>query len=87
MILNEFMELSQNLGILRKGQVAIIKGLSPDCNREVRQRLLDLGFVRGSEISVQNISPLRDPIAYNIHDTLISLRNEDAAKVLIQVKE
>ena len=81
------MELNQNLGILKKGQVAIIKGLSANCNREVRQRLLDLGFVRGSEISVQNVSPLKDPIAYNIHNTLISLRNEDAANVLIEVKE
>ena len=80
------MEFDQNLAILKKGQVAIITGLSADCSREVRQRLLDLGFVRGSEISVQNISPLRDPIAYNIHDTLISLRNEDAAHVLIQIK-
>ena len=82
-----FMELNYNLAQLQKGQSAIIKGLSPECNREVRQRLLDLGFVRGSEISVQNISPLKNPIAYNIHDTLISLRNEDAAKVLIKVKE
>ena len=81
------MELNQNLGILKKGQVAIITGLSINCNREVRQRLLDLGFVRGSEISVQNVSPLKDPIAYNIHNTLISLRNEDAANVLIEVKE
>ncbi|QOW09210.1 ferrous iron transport protein A [Kaistella flava (ex Peng et al. 2021)] len=81
------MELSQNLGILKKDQVAVITGLSPNCSREVRQRLLDLGFVRGSEISVQNISPLKNPIAYNIHDTLISLRNEDAANVLIEVKE
>lgn len=81
------MEENKNLGILRKGQTAVITGLSPKCNREVRQRLLDLGFVRGSEINVQNISPLNDPIAYNIHDTLISLRNEDACNVLIEIKE
>ena len=81
------MESQYNLAQLHKGQTAVIKGLSPECNQEVRQRLLDLGFVRGSEISVQNISPLKNPIAYNIHDTLISLRNEDAAKVLIEVKE
>lgn len=81
------MEQPQNLSVLKKDQLAVIVGLSPNCNREVRQRLLDLGFVRGSEISVQNISPLRNPIAYNIHNTLISLRNEDAAHVLIEIKE
>jgi ferrous iron transport protein A len=81
------MEESQNLGILKKGELGVITGLEKDCAREVRQRLLDLGFVRGSEITVQNVSPLGDPIAYNIHDTLISLRREDATKVLIEIKE
>ncbi len=78
---------TQNLGILQKGQIGLITGLAKNCGREVRQRLLDLGFVRGSEIIVQNISPLGNPIAYNIHDTLISLRNEDAVKVLIEIKK
>lgn len=81
------MESSNNLGLLKKDQIAVIIGLSPNCSREVRQRLLDLGFVRGSEITVQTISPLRNPVAYNIHDTLISLRNEDARNVLIEIKE
>ena len=81
------MGTGQNLGHLTKNQVAVIVGLSTNCSREVRQRLLDLGFVRGAEITVQNISPLGNPIAYNIHDTLISLRNEDAANVLIELKE
>lgn len=74
-----------HLGLLKQGQKANIVGLSSDCKREVRQRLLDLGFVRGAEISIQNISPLRDPIAYNIHNTLISLRSEDAVNVLIEL--
>ena len=78
---------NQNLGILKKGQLAVILGLAPNCGREVRQRLLDLGFVRGSEINVQNVSPLGNPIAYNHHDTLISLRNEDAVNILIEVIE
>ncbi len=72
-----------HLGLLQQGQQASIVGFSTGCKKEVRQRLLDLGFVRGAEISIQNISPLRDPIAYSIHNTLISIRNEDAAKVLI----
>jgi ferrous iron transport protein A len=79
------MESTQNLGILKKGESAVILGLAPTCRQEVRQRLLDLGFVRGSEISIQNVSPLGNPIAYNIHDTLISLRNEDAVNILIEI--
>ncbi|ADX66762.1 MULTISPECIES: FeoA family protein [Weeksella] len=76
-----------HLGLLEKGQVGIIQNLSTECRQEVRQRLLDLGFVRGAEISIRYISPLGDPIAYSIHDTLISLRKEDAVKVLIDLKK
>ncbi len=74
-----------HLGMLQQGQFARIIGLSATCKKEVRQRLLDLGFVRGAEISIQNVSPLKDPIAYNIHNTLISLRSEDAVNVLIEL--
>ncbi len=81
------MNLRQHLGLLRKGQVAVITGIVSECKGEIRQRLLDLGFVKGAEISVQNISPLNDPVAYGIHDTLISLRKEDALNVLIEIKE
>lgn len=81
------MDVHQHLGLLRKGQAAVITGIAPDCKGEIRQRLLDLGFVRGTEISIQNISPLNDPIAYGIHNTLISLRKEDALNVLIEIKE
>lgn len=75
-----------HLGSLKKGQIAVITGLSPACRQEVKERLLDLGFVKGTEISIQNISPMGDPIAYRIHNTLISLRKEDAMNVLVNVK-
>lgn len=74
-----------HLGLLKKGQTAVIVGLSDNCNREIKERLLDLGFVRGAHIAVQNVSPLNNPTAYNIHDTIISLRNEDARHVLIKI--
>ncbi|MEI2271368.1 ferrous iron transport protein A [Sphingobacterium sp. ML3W] len=74
------------LGLLKKGELASIAGIATDCRQEIRQRLLDLGFVKGAEISIQNISPLGDPIAYNIHGTQISLRKEDALHVLITHK-
>lgn len=74
------------LGFLKKDERANIHGITMDCGQEIRQRLLDLGFVRGTEITVQNISPLGDPIAYNIHGALISLRREDALQILITHK-
>lgn len=70
---------------LHKGQQAQIKGIKETCPLEVRHRLLDLGFVIGASVRIQNISPLGDPIAYDIHDTLICLRKDDAFNVLIEL--
>jgi len=73
-----------HLDSLKKEQSATILEISEDCNWEIRQRLLDLGFIRGTKIYVQNISPLGDPIAFNVRNTLISLRKEDVKKILVK---
>lgn len=72
-----------NLSNLAIGQKAVIRGIERGCPREVHQRFLDLGFVPGAEIYVHNISPLKDPVAYSIYNTIISLRREDAERVLV----
>lgn len=73
------------LSALKPGQNAIIQAIDIGCPKIIRQRFLDLGFIRGASISVQNISPLGNPTAYLIHNTLISLRNEDAAYIEVQL--
>lgn len=72
-----------NLAELKIDETAIINGIKRECPAEVHQRFLDLGFVSGTIIAVHNISPLKDPVAYLIYNTIISLRNEDAQMVLI----
>ena|GEM_PF-125686 len=78
-----FMSTTLTLASLEIGKTAVVSGFTTDCRQEVRQRLLDLGFVRGAKIRVENISPLADPVAYNIHNTQIALRKTDALCVLI----
>lgn len=75
------------LSELKYGETARIKALSDQCQGEARRRLLDLGFVRGTVISVQNISPLGNPVAYRLRETLIALRKEQADEVLIEKEE
>lgn len=70
-----------SLADLKMGDSAVITRISSNCENHIRQRLLDLGFVKGAQVSVQNISPLGDPVAYCIHETLIALRREDALLV------
>ena len=74
------------LSLLSPNQSAIITEISPNYQGEKRQRLLDLGFTKGSEINIQNISPLGDPTSYLIHNTIIALRKEDAQNIIIEIK-
>ena len=60
-----------------------IVGISKECRGENRRRLLDLGFVKGSEIHVDLENPLKNPTAYAIKGTSIALRKDQADKILI----
>lgn len=81
---NEALQVETRLSELTYGEEAEIVGIEESCKGEIRRRLLDLGFVRGTIITVQNISPLSNPVAYNLRNTLIALRNEQAQCILIK---
>ncbi len=49
-----------------------------NCNNEFRQRMLDLGIIKGSKIIPVLKSPSGDPIAYEIRGSIIAIRKEDA---------
>lgn len=72
------------LSSLNKNEKAKIIGISKECRGENRRRLLDLGFVKGAQISVDLMNPLSEPKAYLIKGTVIALRNDQASKILIQ---
>jgi len=48
-----------------------------------RRRLLDLGFVPGTTIEVEMVSPGGDPTAYRVRGTLIALRREQSSLIYI----
>tara|TARA_Y100000782_G_C10151092_1_gene251563 strand:- start:284 stop:532 length:249 start_codon:yes stop_codon:yes gene_type:complete len=77
----------KKLSDLKKGQEATVLKIQENCSDAVRQRMLDLGFVKGARIVVENTSPLNDPVAYNVHHTQICLRRKDASQIWIEVAE
>lgn len=68
---------------LKPGQEGRILGLTPACRGAERRRLLDLGFVPGTEVAAELASPAGDPTAYRVRGTLIALRREQATLVRI----
>lgn len=54
-----------------------------------RRRLLDLGIVPGTKIENLMSSPLGDPVAYSVRDSIVALRREQAEliEILIATEE
>jgi Fe2+ transport system protein FeoA len=74
----------KKLSQLKKGdrgkvvKIGSIKG-------NIRQRLLDMGLVVGSEVAVQGVAPLGDPVEIKIKGYNLTLRKEEAAGIDVEV--
>lgn len=54
-----------------------------DERSKIRRRLQDLGIISGTLITCTAKSPLGDPSAYRIRQTIIALRKQDADHIII----
>lgn len=70
-----------SLNQLKIGKTAYVRSLS--AADPMRRRLLDLGFVNGSEVRCLLESAAGDPRAYLVKNTVVALRNQDAASIEI----
>lgn len=78
---------THTLAELTPGQRARVLGLAPACRGPERRRLLDLGFVPGTPIEVELVSPAGDPVAYRLRDSLVALRRQQAALVRVSFEQ
>ena len=74
----------ERLSSLQPGEAADIVGLSPLCRGLERNRLLDLGVVPGSRVTVDLVNPSGSPIAYRLRGASIALRRDQAQRVRIR---
>jgi DtxR family transcriptional regulator, Mn-dependent transcriptional regulator len=75
------------LAQLQPGQRAQVIELAPSCRGQERRRLLDLGFVPGTEVRVDVVSPSGDPTAYRVRGASIALRQSQASHIRIGMPE
>jgi ferrous iron transport protein A len=50
----------------------------------LRRRFYDIGFVPGNDVFCVGVSPLGDPKAYLVNDTVVAVRSDDAKCVIIK---
>lgn len=69
------MEVSQT-GIVRK----------VTASGEMGRRLREMGIVPGVAITVQGRAPLKDPVAIKVRDFVLTLRNNEADHIIVEVE-
>lgn len=74
------------LSALEIGEKAEIIGISPNCRGQQRRRLMDLGIVPGSLVTVVMKSASGDPIGYRVMGTTIGIRKNQADQVFVTRK-
>ena len=73
---------SMRLSELTAGRSAQVMAVTGD--RELRRRLLEMGFCNGAQVELVRRAPLGDPIEFRLRGYLLSLRNEQALHVLVK---
>jgi DtxR family Mn-dependent transcriptional regulator len=74
----------QSLSSLKTGEEAEVLGISRACRGAQRRRLMDLGIVPGTVISMAMASAGGDPKAFNIRGAMIALREDQSDFIHIQ---
>jgi len=74
-----------SLRALQVDQPAVIASVT--AKGEMGRRIRDMGLAPGVQVSVFGRAPLYDPVALRVLGATISLRNNEADHILVQVEE
>ena len=72
------------LNELKPGQSAVITSVGGEM--ELRCRLLDMGLIPHTRVTLQKVAPMGDPIEIHIRGYELTLRVDDAKKIGIEMK-
>ena len=74
-------EQAKPLSQLHPGDHALVSQVL--ATGRIRQRLLEMGFIRGAELKVEKLAPLGDPMELVIKGYHLSLRREESECILV----
>ena len=72
-----------SLNCLQTGDTGIITKIED--HLEIKNRLLDIGFTKGSAIECLMKASFNGPIAYKIKNTVIALRECDSRQIQVEI--
>lgn len=74
-----------NMRLMSKKQSGVIKVIK--VGGELGRRIREMGLVPGTEITVQGRAPLNDPVALRVLDSTLTLRNNEADYIMVEIKD
>lgn len=70
------------LSELKPGQKAIIQNFD---NQEIHLKLMEMGCLPGESITVEQKAPLGDPVSISVAGYTLSLRLDEAEKIIVNI--
>ncbi|GBC59730.1 iron transporter FeoA [Desulfonema ishimotonii] len=77
--------LKLNMRQMKEKQNGIISAVRAD--GELGRRIRDMGLVPGTPVTIQGRAPLYDPVALRVMDFTLTLRNNEADYIEVEVNE
>ena len=74
-----------SLRTLQVNQRAVIRSIK--ASGELGRRIRDMGLIPGTEVQVVGKAPLRDPVALRLKGFTLTLRNNEADHIAVEVVE
>ena len=70
---------------MSENQKGIVRKIST--TGEMGRRIREMGLVPNTPIQIQGRAPLKDPVAVKVRDYTLTLRNNEADHIVVEVKD
>lgn len=77
--MSKLMRLDE-LDIKSKGKVSHIENDS-----KLRRRIMDMGIVKGTQVTVEGKAPMGDPIEVQVRGYMLTLRKSEAKDIIVEL--
>ncbi len=64
------------------GELVTVKKLEGE--GAVKRRIMDMGITKGAQVLVRKVAPLGDPIEITVRGYELSIRKDDAARIIVE---
>ncbi|MDO5690364.1 MAG: FeoA family protein [Tissierellia bacterium] len=73
------MRTLREIAIGESVKVVKLHGLGP-----IKRRIMEMGITKGTQIKLENIAPLGDPMEITVRNYRLSIRKEDASLIEVE---